>query len=147
MFSNYFCLSCPRHGHKYKQEPKMNPQTSLVSWTYPNPLPPFTPEQEARYFAYRARKMEGDLRPYHPDYPYIFSVGTVYDWAQCASLKFVCLQCNVEWLFASLSLHLNSYQFLESIEREFAPHKHPQEPQEILDPSGIPLAYEPEPVG
>jgi hypothetical protein len=124
----------------------VNPTTGFIH-SIETPLPEMTEEQAAIYWKLARRANSPNLRPYHPDFPYIFEVSKYLEFNSLGDMRFYCLQCNTEWLVTDLwRLSQGPRDFIQSIEREFAPHVHPQEPLEILDPSGIPLAYE-TPVG
>jgi hypothetical protein len=127
----------------------MNPTTKL-DWSEHSPLPEMTPEQAAIYWKIARHTNNPNLRPYHPAYPFIYDVTHQLEFNVLGDMRFYCLQCNTEWLVTGifrLSQGPSDFIFIRGIEREFALHVHPQEPLEILDPSGVPLAYENPPVG
>ena len=115
------------------------------------PLPPMTPDERAVYDRLYDRSMRiglsyqssrGVLRPYHPSFPYVFEVSAPWDLNVVGDLRFYCLKCNTEWIAPGLLLHyLGADNFVNAIEREFAPHAHLPEPidESGLDPSGVPV--------
>ena len=120
----------------------MNPTTRL-DWGIPTPLPLMTPGQEVIYLKLQARSYQRPLLPYHPSFPYIFEVTQYLEFNVLGDTRFYCLQCDTEWLVTGIfRLSQGAGDFIKSIERAFAPHAHPPEDLEILDPSGVPLAYE-----